>query len=48
MDLIEQHDPDLVYFDDTALPLYPISDVGLRIAANFYNRSMVADDLAGR
>ena len=40
MDLIEQHDPDLVYFDDTALPLHPISDVGLRIAANFYNRSM--------
>ncbi len=40
MDLIEQHDPDLVYFDDTVLPLHPISDVGLRIAANFYNRSM--------
>jgi alpha-L-fucosidase len=40
MDLIEQHDPDLVYFDDTALPLYPVSDVGLRIAANFYNRSL--------
>ena len=40
MDLIEQHDPDLVYFDDTGLPLHPISDVGLRIAANFYNRSL--------
>ncbi|CAN5908026.1 alpha-L-fucosidase [soil metagenome] len=40
MDLIEQHDPDLVYFDDTVLPLHPISDVGLRIAANFYNRSV--------
>jgi alpha-L-fucosidase len=40
MDLIEQHDPDLVYFDDTVLPLHPISDVGLRIAANFYNRSL--------
>ena len=40
MDLIERYDPDLVYFDDTALPLHPISDVGLRIAANFYNRSM--------
>ena len=40
MDLIERYDPDLVYFDDTALPLYPVSDVGLRIAANFYNRSM--------
>ncbi|MEO8620658.1 MAG: alpha-L-fucosidase [bacterium] len=40
MDLIEQHDPDLVYFDDTVLPLHPISDVGLRIAANVYNRSL--------
>jgi alpha-L-fucosidase len=40
MDLIEQHNPDLVYFDDTVLPLHPISDVGLRIAANFYNRSV--------
>jgi alpha-L-fucosidase len=40
MDLIDQHDPDLVYFDDTALPLHPVSDVGLRIAANFYNRSL--------
>jgi alpha-L-fucosidase len=39
-DLIERYDPDLVYFDDTALPLHPISDVGLRLAANFYNRSM--------
>ncbi|CAN5409883.1 alpha-L-fucosidase [soil metagenome] len=40
MDLIDQHDPDLVYFDDTVLPLHPISDVGLRIATNFYNRSV--------
>jgi alpha-L-fucosidase len=40
MDLIEKYDPDLVYFDDTALPLHPVSDVGLRLAANFYNRSM--------
>ena len=39
-DLIERYDPDLVYFDDTALPLHPISDVGLRLAADFYNRSM--------
>jgi len=28
IDLINQHDPDLVYFDDTALPLWPISDAG--------------------
>lgn len=40
IDLIDQYQPDLVYFDDTVLPLYPISDVGLRIAAHMYNRSM--------
>lgn len=40
MELIDKYHPDQVYFDDTVLPLYPISDVGLRIAANFYNRNM--------
>lgn len=40
IDLIDQYEPDLVYFDDTALPLWPISDVGLRIAAHHYNRSI--------
>lgn len=40
IDLINSYDPDLVYFDDTALPLWPISDVGLRIAAHMYNRSI--------
>ena len=40
IDLIDKYDPDLVYFDDTALPLWPASDVGLKIAAHFYNRSV--------
>jgi alpha-L-fucosidase len=40
MDLINRYHPDLVYFDDTALPLWPVSDAGLKIAANFYNRNM--------
>jgi alpha-L-fucosidase len=40
MDLIDGYDPDLVYFDDTALPLWPVSDVGLRLAAHTYNRSI--------
>jgi alpha-L-fucosidase len=30
----------LIYFDDDALPLWPVSDAGLKIAADFYNRSM--------
>jgi alpha-L-fucosidase len=40
VDLINQFHPDLLYFDDTGLPLYPVSDGGLRIAAHFYNDNM--------
>lgn len=39
MDLMEKYKPDLVYFDDTALPLWPVSDAGLKLAAHFHNRS---------
>jgi len=40
MDLLNKYDPDLLYFDDTVLPLYPVSDAGLKIAAHYYNRNM--------
>jgi alpha-L-fucosidase len=40
IDMINQFKPDLLYFDDTGLPLYPISDAGLKIAAHFYNTNM--------
>ncbi|WP_394707647.1 alpha-L-fucosidase [uncultured Bacteroides sp.] len=40
VDMINKYNPDLLYFDDTALPLWPISDAGLRIAAHFYNRNI--------
>lgn len=40
INLINQYNPDLIYFDDTALPLWPISDAGLKIAAHFYNKSI--------
>jgi alpha-L-fucosidase len=40
IDLIDKYDPELVYFDDTVLPLWPISDTGLRIAAHLYNKSI--------
>lgn len=39
MDLINKYQPELIYFDDTALPLWPVSDAGLKIAAHFYNRN---------
>jgi len=40
VDLINKYNPDLLYFDDTALPFWPINDAGLRIAAHFYNHNM--------
>ena len=40
IDLIDSYQPDLAYFDDSILPLYPVSDVGLRIAADYYNASI--------
>jgi len=41
IDLIDRYEPELVYFDDTVLPLYPVSDVGLQIAAYHYNKSII-------
>ncbi len=43
-DLIKKYQPDLIYFDDDALPLWPVSDAGLKIAADFYNSSMAQHD----
>jgi alpha-L-fucosidase len=40
VDLIDKYEPELMYFDDTALPLWPISDAGLRVAAYLYNKSI--------
>jgi alpha-L-fucosidase len=40
VDLINKYNPDLIYFDDTALPLWPVSDAGLKIASHFYNHNM--------
>lgn len=40
IDLINKHNPDLLYFDDTVLPHYPMSDIGLRIAAYYYNHTL--------
>lgn len=40
IDLIDQYDPDLIYFDDTAVPFWPVNDAGLKIAAHLYNNSI--------
>jgi alpha-L-fucosidase len=39
VDLINRYQPELIYMDDTALPLWPVSDAGLKIAAHFYNNN---------
>jgi alpha-L-fucosidase len=49
LDMIKKYNPDLIYFDDTSLPFVAVdnsgnrstttvSDVGLKIAASFYNK----------
>lgn len=40
IELINKYHPELVYFDDTVLPFYPINDVGVRIAAHLYNKTI--------
>ena len=40
IDLINKYNPDVVYFDDSHLPLWPVSNVGLKIAAHLYNKSI--------
>jgi alpha-L-fucosidase len=40
IDLVHKYKPDVVYFDDDVLPLWPVSDAGLKIAADFYNSNM--------
>jgi len=40
IELIDKYGPDMIYFDDSQLPLWPIDDAGLKIAAHFYNKSI--------
>lgn len=40
LDAINRYNPDLIYFDVTVLPFYPVSDAGMKIAAHFYNHNM--------
>ncbi len=39
VDLINKYNPDLVYYDDTFMPLWPVSDAGLKITAHLYNHN---------
>lgn len=40
IDVINKYNPDLIYYDDTSMPLWPVSDVGLKTVAHFYNKSI--------
>jgi alpha-L-fucosidase len=40
LQLIDDYGPDLLYFDDSKLPFWPIDPAGLEIAAYMYNHSM--------
>lgn len=40
IDAINRYNPDLVYFDATVLPFWPVSDAGLKIAAHYYNHNI--------
>ena len=39
LDAINRYQPDLIYFDVTVLPFYPISDAGMKIVAHMYNKN---------
>ena len=39
LDAINRYNPDLIYFDVTVLPFYPVSDAGMKIATHMYNHS---------
>ncbi len=43
LDVINRYNPDLLYFDVTGVPFYPISDAGLKIATHFYNHNMATN-----
>lgn len=42
MDAIAKYKPDVIYFDDTVLPFWPLEDgrVGLEVVSDFYNENM--------
>lgn len=40
VEMINKYNPDLVYFDDSVLPFWPINNTGLEVVSHYYNRNM--------
>lgn len=41
IDLVEKYSPEMVYFDDTVLPFWPINKDGLKFLADYYNSNLM-------
>lgn len=39
-DMMNRYNPDLVYFDDSVVPFWPMDSTGLDVIAHYYNRNM--------
>lgn len=39
-DMISKYQPDLIYFDDTVVPFWPIDNTGLEVISYFYNDNL--------
>jgi alpha-L-fucosidase len=39
IELVDKYQPDILYFDDTVMPMAAISNVGLEIVSHYYNAS---------
>ena len=42
IELVDRYKPDLVYFDDTVLPFWPVSNEGIELTAHIYNTNSKA------
>lgn len=48
LDAINRYNPDLIYFDVTVLPFYPVSDAGMKITAHMYNKGISKGGKSGK
>ena len=42
--LINDYEPELLYYDDTVVPFYPLNDIGLQITAHLHNVNAAKND----